>query len=176
MHSMRAWKYYLILLAVLTTVNACLLHAQSGTSSALSGEVTDSSGAAVSNAKVTATDINTKATRTGATDAGGHFLFSQINPGTYQVTVEASGFAALKSEPAAVGVGRTVALNFSLHVQSNNQTVEVTAQEGLLSLDNPNTTTTIDAKQIRNLPNPGQDLTYLAQFAQGALMNTQAPP
>src|SRR6202041_1516852 len=43
---------------------------------------------------------------------------------------------------------------------------------GLLSLDNPNTTTTIDQKLIKNLPNPGQDLTYLAQFAQGALMNT----
>ena len=48
----------------------------------------------------------------------------------------------------------------------------MTAQQGLLSLDNPNTTTTIDAKAIKNLPNPGQDLTYLAQFAQGALMNT----
>ena len=77
-----------------------------------------------------------------------------------------------KSEPTAVGVGRTVALNFSLRVQSNSQTVEVTAQQGLLSLDNPNTATTIDAKVIKNLPNPGQDLTYVAQFAQGALMNT----
>ena len=172
MHAIRAWKYNLILLAVLAAINPCLIHAQSETSSAISGEVTDSTGATVPDAKVTATDVNTKATRTGATDASGHFLFSQINPGTYQVAVEANGFAKSKSEPTPVGVGRTVALNFSLHVQSNNQTVEVTAQEGLLSLDNPDTTTTIDAKQIKNLPNPGQDLTYLAQFAQGALMNT----
>jgi hypothetical protein len=76
-------------------------------------------------------------------DVTGHFPFSQINPGTYQVTVEAGGFAISRSEPTAVGVGRTVALNFSLPVQSNNQTVEVTALQGLLSLDNPNTTTTI---------------------------------
>ena len=41
------------------------------------------------NATVTATDVNTKATRTGETDADGHFLFSQVNPSTYQVTVEA---------------------------------------------------------------------------------------
>ena len=88
------------------------------------------------------------------------------------MTVAANGFAASKSEPTAVGVGRTVSLNFSLHVQSNTQTVEVTAQQGLLSLDNPNTTTTIEAETIKSLPNPGQDLTYLAQFAQGALMNT----
>jgi hypothetical protein len=45
------------------------------------------------------------------------------------------------SEPTSVGVGRTVALNFSLRVQSNNQTVEVTAQQGLLTLDNPNIST-----------------------------------
>ena len=148
------------------------LPAQSGTSSALAGEVTDASGAALPHATVTATEVDTRATRTGQTDAAGHFLFSQINPGTYQVVVEDSGFAVSKSEPTAVGVGRTVALNFSLQVQSNNQTVEVTAQQGLLSLDNPNTTTTIAAEAIKNLPNPGQDLTYLAQFAQGALMNT----
>jgi Carboxypeptidase regulatory-like domain len=157
---------------MLTVVNPCLLLAQSGTSSALSGEVTDPSGAAVPRATITIIDTNTRATRISETDATGHFLFSQINPGTYQVKVDATGFALSTSEPTTIGVGRTVSLNFSLHVQSNYQTVEVTAQPGLLSLDNPNTTTTIEAKTIKSLPNPGQDLTYLAQFAQGALMNT----
>jgi hypothetical protein len=157
---------------MLTIVNPCLILAQSGTSSALSVAVTDPSGAAVPRASVTITEKNTRATRIGETDATGHFLFSQINPGTYQVTVAASGFAASESEPTAVGVGRTVSLNFSLHVHANSQTIEVTAQQGLLSLDNPNTTTTIEAETIKSLPNPGQDLTYLAQFAQGALMNT----
>jgi Carboxypeptidase regulatory-like domain len=118
------------------------------------------------------TDANTKASRVGETDATGHFLFSQINPGTYQVAVDSTGFAASKSEPTTVGVGRTVSLNFQLHLQSSNQTVEVTAQQSLLSLDNPNTTTTIEAQTIKNLPNAGQDLTFVAQFAQGALMNT----
>ncbi|HTX41549.1 MAG TPA: carboxypeptidase regulatory-like domain-containing protein, partial [Acidobacteriaceae bacterium] len=118
------------------------------------------------------TDTNTRATREMESDAAGYFLFSLINPGTYEVTVQARGFAVAQSPPTAVGVGRTVELNFRLQVQSSNQTVEVTAQQGLLSLDNPNTTTTIAAKTISSLPNPGQDLTYLAQFAQGALMNT----
>ena len=48
----------------------------------------------------------------------------------------------------------------------------MTAQQALLSLDNPNTTTTLEAKTIASLPNPGQDLTFIAQFAPGALMNT----
>jgi Carboxypeptidase regulatory-like domain len=171
MCAIRAWNNFILLL-ILTIVNPHSVLAQSGTSSALAGEVIDSTGAALPGAIVTATDVNTKATRTGETDAAGHFLFSQINPGTYEVTVETKGFAVSRSEPTAVSVGRTVALNFSLRVQSSNQTVEVTAQQGVTSLDNPNTTTTIEAKTIKSLPNPGQDLTYIAQFAQGALMNT----
>ncbi len=151
---------------------AAAASAQSGTSSAISGTVADTSGALLPNAAVTATETNTKAIRTGTTDASGHFLFSQVNPGTYQVTVHVAGFAAASSEPTPVEVGRNVALNFSLHPASSTQAVEVTAQQGLLSLDNPNTTTTLSAETIENLPNPGQDLTYLAQFAQGALMNT----
>ena len=146
--------------------------AQSGTSSALAGMVADSTGASVVGAKITATDVNTKAVRTGVTDASGHYLLSQMNPGTYQVSVASSGFGAATSEPTAVAVGRTVALNFTLSVGAASQTVEVAAQQGLLSLDNPNTTTTLEAETIKSLPNPGQDLTFVAQFAQGALMNT----
>ncbi len=146
--------------------------AQSGTSSAISGTVTDSSGALIPNAAVTATDTSTQAIRTGSTDMSGHYLFSHVNPGTYEVSVQVSGFAAAASAPTQVEVGRNVALNFSMHAASSRQTVEVNALQGLLSLDNPNTTTTLNAAEIRNLPNPGQDLTFLAQFAQGALMNT----
>ena len=168
----RTSRYALAFSLFLTLVNCGGLAAQSGTSSAIAGTVTDTSGAVVLGASVTATEIDTKATRAGVTDPVGHFLFSQVNPGTYEVTVRAKGFAFSTSAPTPVGVGQTVTLNFSLRVQSESQTVEVTAQQGLLTLDNPNTTTTIEAKTIENLPNPGQDLTYVTQFAQGALMNT----
>ncbi len=146
--------------------------AQSGTSGALAGDVSDSTGAAVPLAKVVAIDVDTKATRTGQTDSTGHYLFSQINPGTYRVSVSSPGFRVSASTPTPVAVGRTVALNFTLQVSGSNQIVNVEAEQGLLSLDNPNITTTLDEKQIKSLPNPGQDLTFIAQFAQGALMNT----
>jgi Carboxypeptidase regulatory-like domain len=172
MHAQPARSRSLILVLFLTMVNPLLLPAQNGTSGAISGEVTDQSGAALALASVTAVEMNTRATRTGETDASGRFLFSQINPGTYVVAVTASGFVVSQSQPTAVAVGRTVALNFALQISTSSQTVQVTAQQGMLSLDNPNTTTTIEAKTIKGLPNPGQDLTYVAQFAQGALMNT----
>jgi hypothetical protein len=169
---MRSMIKTLILLTLLWFLPLADAGAQSGTSSALAGTVTDNSGAVIPHATVTATDVNTKTARSGETDASGHYLLSQINPATYQVKVTSSGFGIASSEATPVGVGRTITVNFILSVSSASQTVEVTAQQGLLSLDNPNTTTTLEAKTIKNLPNPGQDLTFIAQFAQGALMNT----
>ena len=63
-------------------------------------------------------------------------------------------------------------MNLTLTPASASQSVEVSAQGALLSLENPNTTTTLESKTIANLPNPGQDLTYITQFSPGALMNT----
>ena len=146
--------------------------AQSGTSSAIAGTVVDASGAALAHAKVSAIEVDTQVIRTEETDANGRFLFSQVNPGTYTVSVRATGFAIQTSRPIAVEVGSTANLNFTLAVSAASQTIEVTAQQTLLTLENPNTTTTIESKTISNLPNAGSDLTFVAQFAPGALMNT----
>jgi len=162
----------LAMILMLTAVNVKTLRAQSGTSSALTGSVNDATGAIVLNATVKATEVSTGAERTVRSNADGRFLFAQVNPGTYRISVTAEGFGPAESQPTAVAVGQTIAVNFTLKPASTSQSVEVTAQTGPLSLENPNTSTTLEAKAIERLPNPGQDLTYVAQFAQGALMNT----
>lgn len=167
----RPW-YLCISFLLFIAINSPPLTGQSETSSAISGTVLDPTGSPVDNAAVTATDVDTKATRVGQTNSFGRFLFSQINPGTYALRVEANGFAGQKSRPVAVGVGRTETFNFTLAMTSATQTVVVNAQQEIVTLENPNTTTTLERKTIASLPNPGQDLTYIAQFAPGALMNT----
>jgi hypothetical protein len=159
----------LAFLLVLTMVNTW---AQSGTSSALAGSVLDPSGAVIPNAQIKATDVNTGSVREVQTNPEGRYLFSQINPGTYVIEVHAQGFGLGRSQPTIVSVGQTALVNFTLSPAATSQSVEVTTQSALMSLENPNTSTTLDAKTIKSLPNPGQDLTYIAQFAQGALMNT----
>jgi hypothetical protein len=148
------------------------LFAQSGTSSALAGTVADKSGAVIFNAQIKATDVNTGAVRAVQSNPDGRFLFSQVNPGTYRIEVHVQGFGSGQSQPTSVAVGQTVTVNFTLSPAASEQTVEVTDQSALMSLENPNTSTTIEAETIKSLPNPGQDLTYVAQFAPGALMNT----
>ena len=171
MRSTRIGWTFLSLL-VLTAVNAMVLPAQSGTSCAIAVTVIDATGAAIKDATVIATDAATHATRTAQTDENGRVLFSEVNPGNYIFAMDAQGFARQTSGPFAAEVGRTATLNFRLAISAATQTVEVTANQALLSLDNPNTTTTIESKTIASLPNAGSDLTFVAQFAPGALMNT----
>ena len=148
------------------------LAAQSGTSSAIAGVVADKSGAVIPKACVQATEVNTGATRAVESNMDGRFLFSQVNPGIYRIEVQAVGFGPGESQPVSVTVGQTAAVNFTLALAATSQSIEVTARSGLMSLENANTSTTLDEKTIKSLPNPGQDLTYIAQFAEGALMNT----
>jgi len=146
--------------------------AQSGTSSAITGTIVDPARSVIAGAAVTASEVNTGATRTAQSSTTGRFLFSQLNPGTYRISVIAEGFASQESASITVAVGQIAAVNFALSLGGTSQSVNVSAESGLMSLENANTSTTLDAKTIKNLPNPGQDLTFVAQFAQGALMNT----
>ena len=170
---MRNWSLKILAFSLtLTTVNSFLLLAQSGTSSALAESVADQSGAMIANAQVKATEVNTGAVRAVQSNADGRFLFSQVNPGTYRIEVHAEGFGPGESQATSVFVGQTSTVNFTLSPAASEQNVEVTEQSALMSLENPNASTTLEAETIESLPNPGQDLTYVAQFAPGALMNT----
>jgi hypothetical protein len=96
----------------------------------------------VLSAQVKATDVNTGAVRTVRSSSDGRFPFAQVNSGTYRIEVLAEGFGPARSQPTAVAVGQTTTLNFTLSPMTTSQSVEVTAQAGLLSLENPNTSTT----------------------------------
>jgi protocatechuate 3,4-dioxygenase beta subunit len=82
----------LVLFLLLTTVKPNYLLAQSGTSSAMTGTITDKSGAVIPNAQVKATEVNTGAVRIIQSNSDGRFLFSQVNPGTYRIEVHSDEF------------------------------------------------------------------------------------
>ena len=172
-HCLNQLKQLLSGLVVLSALGSGLpAIAQSGTSSAITGTIVDPARSVIAGATVTASGINTGARRTAQSDTTGRFLFSQLNPGTYRISVVAEGFAAQQSASITVAVGQIAAVNFALSLAGTSQSVNVSAESGLMSLENANTSTTLDAQTIKNLPNPGQDLTFVAQFSQGALMNT----
>src|ERR1039458_4012123 len=171
-HFLRIARRTVAVFVMLAAMQGLRLGAQSGTSSALSGTLVDQSGAAIAGAEVKATEVNTGAVRVVESNGEGRFLFSQVNPGTYRIEARVAGFGPGVSQPTNVSVGQTATVNFALALAATSESVEVIEQSGLMSLENANTSTTLEAKAIKSLPNPGQDLTYVAQFAEGALMNT----
>src|SRR5271169_1451929 len=146
--------------------------AQGETTSAIVGQVSDLTGAAVPGAVVTIANQETGMKRSAKTDDSGRFNFPQLKPGTYSVQVEAAGFAPQQNQAVFSGLGQKQTVDFVLQVARSNQTVEVTAEAPLINLANANTSTNLDAQSLENLPNPGGDLTYPLQFAAGALINT----
>jgi hypothetical protein len=146
--------------------------AQGETTSAIAGQVNDASGAPVPRASVTVTNNDTGFKRTGATDDSGRFNFPQLKPGIYQVKVEAEGFAPQQNESVSSALGQTQSVNFTLQIAESTQTVRVIGETAILNPDDANTSTTLNAHALENLPNPGGDLTYPLQFAAGALVNT----
>ncbi len=163
-----AFSLLLLLLPCLTQS----LRAQGETTSAIVGAVTDPSGASVPSAEVTALSTENGWTRSVVTDAAGRFNFPQLKPGTYSVKVQAAGFAAQTIEPVFSGLGQKQTVNFTLHLAAARGDISVSGEAPLVNPDNPNTSTTLNARALENLPNPGGDMTYPLQFAAGALINT----
>lgn len=146
--------------------------AQSLTTGAMSGTVTDPTAAVVPGATVTVTNMGSGDTRTLTTDSTGSYLITLLVPGDYRLKVSAKGFKTAEQGPITVTVSQTAAVNITLEVGTATQTVEVVANAQLIQTENPNTTTTVSTNLIDTLPNAGNDLSYVAQIAPGAIMNT----
>jgi hypothetical protein len=148
------------------------LLAQSTISGYVTGTVTDPSKGAVSNAKVVLENQGTSFHQTAATDSDGVFHFNYIPPGEYVVSVTADGFTSFR-ENITVTVGQSTTVAAQLRVGSAETSVTVSSEIAPVQTENGDITTSYNEAQIKFVPNPGGDLTYVAQTAPGAVMNTQ---
>src|ERR1700723_3832088 len=169
-----AWVAGLVVCTGLTLMNAA---AQTGGQGAISGTVTDSSGALVPQAVVVArnnaTGVETK--RTASSD--GLYNISPLIPGTYTVTVTANGFSTFKQENLVVDALSNVGLNISLKTGSQNETVTVTDTPPSLETTNATLGGTIDNNLVTKLPimiagSQQRDITQFSNLLPGA----QVPP
>jgi hypothetical protein len=162
--------------AFLALTVACLLPAmalgQGETTSAIVGQVRDATDAVVPGATVTITNHETGLKRTALSDDAGRFNFPQLKPGTYSVRAEAQGFSPGQNDDVISGLGQKQSVDFTLKVARSNEVVVVSSEAPLINPENANTSTTLTAPALEDLPNPGGDLTYPLQFAPGALINT----
>ena len=148
------------------------LWGQGETTSAIGGSVTDVTGAAIPTARVTLTSIDNGMKRSAKADDNGRFNFPQLKPGPYSVKVQADQFEAQENRSVMAALGQKQTVDFTLKVAASNQNVTVSERTPLVNPQNANTSITLGARALEDLPNPGGDLTYPLQFAAGALINT----
>jgi hypothetical protein len=145
---------------------------QGETTSAIVGQVRDASGAAIAGAAVTISDRETGLKRSARTDDSGRFNFPQLKPGTYSVKVEAEGFEQQHNDAVSSSLGQKQTADFVLNIAQAKESIEISGEAPILNPEDANTSTTLNAQALENVPNPGGDLTYPLQFAAGALVNT----
>lgn len=145
---------------------------QSLTSGDITGVVTDPSGALVTGANVSLTNNATAATQNQTTNAQGAYRFSLLSPGLYTISISAPNLQKVQRS-VAVSVGQASSANIQLQLASASETVEVTGAAGAIQTDTADLATNFSPEQIAQVPNPGNDLSYIVQTAPGATMNTQ---
>ena len=142
------------MLAVIALLVPSVVLAQGIVTGAVAGTITDSTGAVVSNAKVTLKSEDTGEVLTQVTSSTGSFNFTLLKPGAYRLTLSQQGFKGV-SEKLDVALGQTTTANLKLEIGSAAETVEVSAVTPLLQTEDANISTTYNAAQIESLPSPG---------------------
>ncbi len=145
----------------------------------VSGLVTDSNGGVVADAQLRLVSDTTRAELTTVSNASGNFVFSQVKPGFYTVTVEKSGFKKYERSHIELAPGEKIALGtLELTVGAVSETVEVTAAAPLVQTSTSERSGIITSQEIVDLTVINRDFTSFAELqpgvviTQGALVQT----
>jgi hypothetical protein len=125
---------------------------------AISGQVTDPSGAAVPNALVRAVSLGRNTSSTTATSDSGRYQIGFLLPGTYSISIEASGFKRYVREDVELATGEKLGLDVVMEVGALTESVTVRGQVGLLETESASRGQVITSRELHELPNQGRSV------------------
>jgi len=151
-------KLRTLLLSIGVLVSASIsLYGQS-TYGSIAGSVTDTSGAVVTDANVTLTNLGTAEKRTQSSGADGLFTFVNLFAGQYRIDVEKQGFKHFTRTPITVDVQQNTRIDAALQVGEVSQVVEVTSETPLLQAETSSLGTVVDQREANELPLNGRNI------------------
>ena len=145
--------------------------AQTTSSGALTGVVTDQTNAVVRDAEIEIKDSARGITQSAKTNGEGEYQFPFLRPGTYTLTATHPGFQEARRS-ITVQVGSSVTVNIALQVANARSEIVVSDEAPIIQAETADVSNTMNQKQVSEVPNPGNDLTYIVQTAPGVVMNT----
>lgn len=150
----------------LAVVPVLPLHAQS-TTGAVSGTITDSSGASVVGAQVSAVNLDTHESRTASSNESGNYVFPALVPGRYEILCVYTGFASQRQTGVVISVNENAHVSFVLTPGSVGQSVTVSAETAEIDTTNSQLGHIIDRKSIEDLPVNGRSAYGLVLLSPG---------
>jgi hypothetical protein len=142
------------------------------TTATVVGTVTDSTGAAVPNAKATITNTETNFTRTTTANTLGQYRFDFLPVGPYKLEVTASGFKKFTQTGVVLTLNETATLDAKLDIGSITESVTVNAAPPAVNTSTSEVGTTVENEQIVNLPLIGRDVYQLLELTPGFQFQT----
>ncbi|HTM90110.1 MAG TPA: TonB-dependent receptor [Terriglobales bacterium] len=136
------------------------------------GTVTDPSGAAVPNAKVTITDIAKGTSTTTTTNATGNYTVTHLIPDSYSVKVEAQGFKTATQQPVVVNADQGAKVDMPLQLGQVSEAVEVTGEAPQLKTDRADVATTFNSRYVEQLPILNRNFQSLLLISPGTQLLT----
>lgn len=159
-------RFAMISLVVLLCTLTAIAQVQNGQ---FSGTVTDPTGAAVPNAKITITNHATNLSVTTTTNQSGGYDAKELPVGTYTVKIEAAGFKTFTDVGLSLNAGTISHVDAKMILGQAREIVEVTGQEVAVNTEDSKLATTVTSQQIANLPLNGRNVYDLMQMAPGAV-------
>jgi hypothetical protein len=138
----------------------------------LTGVVTDSSGAVLTNVEVTVTNTGTNLSKSSTTNESGRYFLPGLKPGLYSVSASLAGFKKYMNAAVTLQVNQTARLDMTLDVGEISQEVTVSAEAPLLETETSSRGAVIDGRKIVELPLNGRDYNQLALLSPGVLNTT----
>ena len=170
LHLRYARRSLAVAAALLLTAAAAFAQTASGT---LSGIVTDTSGASLDGATVTARNVDTGATRRALTDSAGRYSMPNLAPGDYEVQVELTGFTTVVRSGVVLTVGGTTVQDVNLSVGQLTEKVTVTASEPLVETTKIDLSRVIIEREIQSLPNIGRNFVDFVKLSSGVAIGRE---
>ena len=158
----------LVLLYGMIFLMAAVAYGQGGGNAAITGTVTDPSGAVISQARVTMTQAGTQVRRTAATNASGQFTIPSLTPATYRLTVEAAGFKTYVQDVTLLA-DQSGSLQVPMQLGQAQETVTVEATATLVNTITPVLSQVIERSRLVELPLNGRNAADLTKMVAGAL-------
>ncbi len=165
-------RWVLLVFCVVMFSFATRGNAQSAGTGSIQGSIADATGAIITNATVTATNVETQVKQVAITEGSGNYSFPNMAIGTYTLDVVAPGFEHYTQSKIVLEVGSSISVNVEMTVGRTDQKVEVQTTGLALQTEDATFKQTIDSKTVSEMPLNGRQMTGLITLSGGS---TTAP-